>query len=47
MDFSCALDGSRQSVKCQVKSAEKRELQSGEQTLSKQIIAEVATTTSF
>ena len=22
MDFSCALDGSRESVKCQVKSAE-------------------------
>ena len=34
MDFSCALDGSRESVKCQVKSAELRELRCGEQTLS-------------
>ena len=34
VDFSCALDGSRESVKCQVNSAEQRELQCGEQTLS-------------
>ena len=44
MDFSCALDGSRESVKCQVKSTEKHEHQCGEQILSKQINAEVATT---
>ena len=38
MDFLCALDGSRESVKCQVKSAEKRELRCGEQTLSNKIM---------
>ena len=29
MDFSCALDGSCESIKCQVKSTERRELQCG------------------